>query len=120
MTNFTLKASLKTLCSDPNSFLNLYQEGVLGMELRRPGMLGSTDTAVALTRDEIHVVSQGSARFCSGETADPVRRGDILFIQKNKDHCYSDFTPDFGTWVFFVPDAAFDQAEFEAFSLQAA
>lgn len=116
MMKLTLKTSFETLRSHPESFLNLYREGVLDMRVARPE---PTEIPLPATRDEIHVVAEGSANFCCADATDRVRRGDILFVQCNVEHRFSDFSSDFRTWVFFIPASEPGLNEFGSFSLQA-
>jgi mannose-6-phosphate isomerase-like protein (cupin superfamily) len=98
MTKFTIKTSLEALSKHPESFLNLYRQGILDMEMYKPEKTGMQ---TAHTRDEIYVIASGSGDFqCAGEN-DHVGRGDVLFVAAGVEHRFANFSGDFSTWVFF-------------------
>jgi len=53
------------------------------------------------TRDEVYVVARGSATFRCCDKEIRVGQGDVLTVPACQEHVFVDFTPDFGTWVFF-------------------
>jgi mannose-6-phosphate isomerase-like protein (cupin superfamily) len=119
MTKFTVQASLEALSKHPESFLNLYHQGSLDMEIYKPA---KADLQIAHSRDEIYVVASGSGDFLCAEENDHVERGDVLFVAAGVAHRFANFTGDFATWVFYrheggeesLLDPAFCEAEAEA------
>ncbi|MGA8111175.1 MAG: cupin domain-containing protein [Acidobacteriaceae bacterium] len=53
------------------------------------------------TRDEVYVVARGAATFRCCDKEIRVEEGDVLTVPACQEHVFVDFTPDFGTWVFF-------------------
>ena len=60
-----------------------------------------TDEQTPHTRDELYVVARGSGTFVNGGRRQPFFSGDILFVPAGVEHCFEDFTDNFGTWVIF-------------------
>lgn len=59
-------------------------------------------------RDEFYVVASGEGLYeiggGSGEAANPFHAGDALFAPAGVEHCFRDFSDDFGCWVIFYGD----------------
>ena len=76
----------------------LLQLGSLTVRFYAPRLV---DRQQPHTRDEVYVIACGAATFrCCGREI-PVAQGDVLTVPARQEHVFVDFTPDFGTWVFF-------------------
>jgi mannose-6-phosphate isomerase-like protein (cupin superfamily) len=53
------------------------------------------------TRDEVYVVTGGSATFRCCERDIVVAQGDVLTVPAGQEHRFVEFTTDFATWIFF-------------------
>ena len=47
------------------------------------------------------MVISGSGKFKRGDETVPFKAGDFLFVPKNMEHRFIDFTDDFKAWVVF-------------------
>jgi mannose-6-phosphate isomerase-like protein (cupin superfamily) len=117
MIKFTVQASLEALSEHSESFLNLYRQGSLNVDIYKPE---KTDPPTAHSRDEIYVIASGSGEFLCFEDCDHIERGDVLFVAAGVPHRFTNFSDDFATWVFFCApedneesllDPAFREAE---------
>ncbi|WP_261305294.1 cupin domain-containing protein [Paenibacillus andongensis] len=64
---------------------------------------GETDNQEPHTEDEIYLVIEGKSSFQNGETFTEISKGDVLFVEANKEHRFYDITEDLTTLVFFSP-----------------
>lgn len=85
----------------------LLQLGSLTVRFYAPRLV---DRQQPHTRDEVYVIACGAATFrCCGREI-PVVQGDVLTVPARQEHVFVDFTPDFGTWVFFYGPEGGEQA----------
>lgn len=98
MTKLTVKNSLEKLSGHNEKFINLFRHGTLEVEIYKPEKI---DRQKPHSRDEVYVVSTGSAKFQCGSEIEPVETGDLLFVPAHMEHRFLDFSDDFSTWVFF-------------------
>ncbi|NOU98614.1 cupin domain-containing protein [Paenibacillus planticolens] len=64
---------------------------------------GEKDNQKPHTEDEIYVIIEGKASFQNRDTFTEISKGDILFVEANKEHRFYDITEDLTTLVFFSP-----------------
>jgi mannose-6-phosphate isomerase-like protein (cupin superfamily) len=64
---------------------------------------GEKDKQKPHTEDEIYLIIEGKASFQNGDTIAEINKGDILFVEANKEHKFYDVTEDLTTLVFFSP-----------------
>ncbi|WP_169089110.1 cupin domain-containing protein [Paenibacillus sp. PL91] len=64
---------------------------------------GEKDNQKPHTEDEIYLVIEGKASFLNGDLFTEISKGDILFVEANKEHRFYDITEDLTTLVFFSP-----------------
>lgn len=70
------------------------------LEVRLYAPKGS-DAQTPHDRDEIYIVTAGTAGYRLGETVRPVAAGDLLFAAAHAPHRFEDFSDDFAAWVVF-------------------
>jgi hypothetical protein len=57
-------------------------------------------------RDELYIIAEGSGKFrCDNEITD-FAEGDLFFVPAGVEHCFSDFSYDFATWVIFLAEGS--------------
>tara|TARA_B100000315_G_C14547157_1_gene573822 strand:- start:398 stop:718 length:321 start_codon:yes stop_codon:yes gene_type:complete len=61
----------------------------------------SKDTQMPHQQDEVYVIAKGSGTFVKGDEKISFSIGDIIFVPKNENHYFKNFTNDFSTWVIF-------------------
>ncbi|MGM0885244.1 MAG: cupin domain-containing protein [Bacillota bacterium] len=61
---------------------------------------GEKDKQKPHTEDEIYLIIEGKASFQNGETIAEISKGDILFVEANKEHRFYDVTEDLTTSFF--------------------
>jgi mannose-6-phosphate isomerase-like protein (cupin superfamily) len=64
---------------------------------------GEADKQKPHTEDEIYLIIEGKASFQNGDTTVDIHKGDILFVEANKEHRFYDVTEDLTTLVIFAP-----------------
>ncbi|SEB50046.1 cupin domain-containing protein [Paenibacillus sp. GP183] len=64
---------------------------------------GEKDKQKPHTEDEIYLIIEGKASFQNGNTIIEISKGDILFVEANKEHRFYDVNEDLTTLVFFSP-----------------
>ncbi|BFT72635.1 cupin domain-containing protein [Paenibacillus sp. P36] len=64
---------------------------------------GEKDNQKPHTEDEIYLVIEGKSSFQNGDTHSEISKGDVLFVEANKEHRFYDITEDLTTFVFFSP-----------------
>ena len=64
---------------------------------------GEKDKQKPHTEDEIYLIIEGKASFQNGDAIADISKGDILFVEANKEHRFYDVTEDLTTLVFFSP-----------------
>ena len=52
-------------------------------------------------QDEVYIIAKGNGTFVRGHEEIFFSVGDVIFIKKNENHYFKDFTEDFATWVIF-------------------
>jgi cupin superfamily acireductone dioxygenase involved in methionine salvage len=77
----TSSKCLRKLIKYPNEFLALFEHGSLTIE--------------------IYVIISGKGTFLNNDTKVNFKAGDFLFVPARIEHRFTNFTPDFSTWVFF-------------------
>jgi mannose-6-phosphate isomerase-like protein (cupin superfamily) len=95
---WTPKGAREALDSAGGTFVTLFRQGTLEVEIYRPV---GVDLQQPHDKDEIYVVIAGTGTFVHGAERVPFGPGDVLFVRANVAHRFVDFTPDFATWVFF-------------------
>ncbi len=99
---FTNKVSLKDALADlqqcPELFKTYFTHGSLELELYQPKEL---DHQQPHDRDEVYIVSSGTAEFEIEGEFTKVETGDFLFVPARLDHRFHNFSEDFSTWVLF-------------------
>ena len=78
--------------------IELFRHGTLTVKLNAPR---GNDPQTPQTRDEIYVIANGAGRFQRGADETSFGPGDMLFVGAGEEHCFTEFTDDFATWVFF-------------------
>ena len=53
------------------------------------------------TRDEIYFVMQGHGTFWNGETREPCKAGDVIYVSAGTPHRFEDFSDDLYLWAIF-------------------
>ena len=79
-------------------FAAVLRHGTLLVEIYAPR---GTDPQQPHTRDELYVVAQGSGEFINGDTRQPFRQHDVLFVPAGVEHRFVNFTEDLTVWVVF-------------------
>ena len=98
----TIENALNELVGHEHHFKKLFGHGTLEVEIYRPDRV---DLQTPHRRDEVYVIASGSGTFINGETRQPFKSGEVLFVPAGIEHRFVDFTDDFSTWVFFYgPD----------------
>jgi quercetin dioxygenase-like cupin family protein len=64
---------------------------------------GQRDYQKPHTEDEIYIIIEGKASFQKEAETIEVNKGDILFVEANKEHRFYDITEDLTTLVIFAP-----------------
>ncbi|AFC30633.1 cupin domain-containing protein [Paenibacillus mucilaginosus] len=64
---------------------------------------GEKDKQQPHTEDEIYLIIEGKASFQNGNETAEISKGDILFVEANKEHRFYNVTEDLTTLVFFSP-----------------
>ena len=75
-----------------------FQHGSLRAGLYAPK---SRDAQEPHDQDELYVVISGTGRFAEGGETRPFKPGDAIFVEAGAEHAFTDFSPDFATWVIF-------------------
>ncbi len=75
-----------------------FQHGTLRAGLYAPK---SRDTQEPHDQDELYVVISGTGSFAKGGETRPFKPGDAIFVEAGAEHAFTDFSPDFATWVIF-------------------
>jgi quercetin dioxygenase-like cupin family protein len=94
----TPAAALAALSKSDKPFVLLFKHGTLEVEFYKPDRV---DRQKPHSRDEVYVVVSGSGFFLNGSRRERFEAGEVLFAAAGVEHRFEDFTPDFGTWVFF-------------------
>jgi uncharacterized protein YjlB len=53
-------------------------------------------------RDELYIIAEGNGKFRCGNEITDFAEGDLFFVPAGVEHCFSDFSYDFATWVIFL------------------
>lgn len=93
-----VKQSLQHLQQEGKLFTTLFSHGTLTVEIYKPVKV---DLQQPHTRDELYVIATGTSHFTAGSQEYAVEPGDVLFVPAGTEHCFSQFSDDFSTWVFF-------------------
>ena len=75
-----------------------FQHGSLRAGLYAPK---SRDAQEPHDQDELYVVISGTGSFAKGGETRPFKPGDAIFVEAGAEHAFTDFSPDFATWVIF-------------------
>jgi mannose-6-phosphate isomerase-like protein (cupin superfamily) len=85
-----------------NLAVPIFAHGSLEVELYTPK---GHDPQKPQRRDEVYLVSRGTATFFDGQGRHEVSPGSFLFVAAGQPHRFEDFSHDFAVWVFFYgPD----------------
>jgi mannose-6-phosphate isomerase-like protein (cupin superfamily) len=85
-----------------NLAVPIFAHGSLEVELYTPK---GQDPQKPHRRDEVYLVSRGTAKFFDGQHRYEVAPGSFLFVAAGQTHRFEDFSEDFAVWVFFYgPD----------------
>jgi mannose-6-phosphate isomerase-like protein (cupin superfamily) len=85
-----------------NLAVPIFAHGSLEVELYTPK---GQDPQKPHRRDEVYLVSRGTAKFFDGQRRHEVSPGSFLFVAAGQLHRFEDFSDDFAVWVFFYgPD----------------
>jgi mannose-6-phosphate isomerase-like protein (cupin superfamily) len=85
-----------------NLAVPIFAHGSLEVELYTPK---GQDPQKPHRRDEVYLVSRGTAKFFDGQHRYEVAPGSFLFVAAGQPHRFEDFSDDFAVWVFFYgPD----------------
>jgi mannose-6-phosphate isomerase-like protein (cupin superfamily) len=85
-----------------NLAVPIFAHGSLEVELYTPK---GHDPQKPHRRDEVYLVSQGTATFFDGQQRFGIAPGSFLFVAAEQPHRFENFSEDFGVWVFFYgPD----------------
>ncbi len=79
--HITPSEGLNRLKNCPNEFLTLFEYGSFTVE--------------------IYVIISRKGKFLNNDTEVNFKAGDFLFVPAGIEHRFTNFTPDFSTWVFF-------------------
>lgn len=93
-----LADALDRLPRDGTPFAELMRHGTLSVEIFAPR---GTDTQQPHTRDELYVVTRGTAEFVYGSRRAPVSAGDFLFVPAHLPHRFERMSGDLTLWVMF-------------------
>jgi mannose-6-phosphate isomerase-like protein (cupin superfamily) len=87
---------------EDNLAVPIFAHGSLEVELYTPK---GHDPQKPHWRDEVYLVSRGTAKFFDGQCRHAVSPGSFLFVAAGQPHQFEDFSEDFAVWVFFYgPD----------------
>ena len=86
------------LGSSPQPFVTALAHGTMSVELFAPR---GADTQQPHAQDELYIIRQGSGWFFHEGERVSCKAGDVLFVRAGAEHRFTDFTPDFETWVIF-------------------
>ncbi len=95
---FTIAEAGAALAKSGATFVNLFTQGTLEIEIYRPV---GVDGQKPHEKDELYVIINGTGTFVHGQERTPFHEGDALFVRAGVPHRFEDFSPDFATWVFF-------------------
>ncbi len=98
MHHFTIKQALNTLSKQESPFLELLKHASMVLEIYKPE---GKDLQTPHSRDEIYVITEGSAVFFHEGNRKDVGKGDFLFVKAGDEHRFETFSEDFSTWVIF-------------------
>ncbi|MBF8964087.1 cupin domain-containing protein [Pontibacter sp. FD36] len=90
--------ALQALERSTEEAVTLFEHGTLSLELYRP--VGD-DRQTPHERDEVYIVASGTGTFQMEEAEVRFQAGDFLFVPAGASHRFTEFTPDFSTWVLF-------------------
>jgi mannose-6-phosphate isomerase-like protein (cupin superfamily) len=96
------EALIKGPPPEGNLAVPIFSHGSLEVELYTPK---GHDSQQPHRRDEVYLVSRGTATFFDGQHRHSVAPGSFLFVAAGQLHRFEDFSDDFAVWVFFYgPD----------------
>ncbi|MBD2703301.1 cupin domain-containing protein [Spirosoma sp. BT702] len=99
---FSPEEGIKQLQVSPHEFVELFAHGSLVVEYYKPDQV---DKQQPHRRDEVYVITSGSATFDYAGEKMAVKPSDLLFVPAGTKHRFENFTDDFATWVlFYGPD----------------
>lgn len=81
-----------------NLAVPIFAHGSLEVELYTPK---GNDPQQPHRRDEVYLVSRGTAVFFDGQRRHQVSPGSFLFVAAGQLHRFEEFSEDFAVWVFF-------------------
>jgi mannose-6-phosphate isomerase-like protein (cupin superfamily) len=99
MNLFTLEAALKRQPEPGNFSVALAQLGQAELKFYVPKRV---DLQTPHSRDEFYIIARGSGTLMIGTQAFSFSPGDVLFVEANVEHRFTEFSDDFATWVIFI------------------
>ena len=91
-------SALQALESNFKEVMTFFEHGTLSLELYKPD---ATDRQTPHERDEVYFIASGIGKFRIEDAEVTFRAGDFLFVPARASHRFSEFSPDFSTWVLF-------------------
>lgn len=79
-------------------FIRALAHGSMSVEAFAPNEL---DRQSPHAQDELYFIQRGSGTLTIGGDAHTCAAGDAFFVSAGMPHRFTDFTPDFATWVVF-------------------
>ena len=93
---------IKRLDDEDESFIEFLRRDSMSLGVYRLDA-GATDPQDPHTEDEAYYIVSGTGKIQIGEDTHSVEKGDIIFVEREVEHCFFDIEEDLVTLVFFAP-----------------